>query len=152
VPIVEASEEEAEEGDEEGFTMNQRRSVVSVAAGLFAVLPACGSHYAPGPKHFASGDLTTAEYEAAYRIATARCERQTAACSSYASRDACVRAKLVPSAADARLEQCNQPVDDAKVEACVAAIRGGACGTGITAIAACRQSAICPYVPEEGTL
>jgi hypothetical protein len=134
--------------------MHQRRFVVALlrAAGLIGILPACGSHYAPGPKEFSSGDLTTAEYGAAYRIAAARCDRQTGACSSYPSRDECIRSKLVPSAADARLEQCEQPVDDARVDACVTAIRGGECGTGITAIAACRPNAICPYVPQEGTL
>jgi hypothetical protein len=132
--------------------MNQRRSVVSMAAVLAAALTACGSHYAPAPREVSSGDLTTAEYQAAYRIAGARCDRQTATCSSYPSRDACIKDKLLPSASEARLEQCEQPVDDAKVEACVAAIRGGECGKGISAIEACRSSAICPYVPEEGTL
>ena len=106
----------------------------------------------PVARAVSTSDLTSNEYNAAYRIAAARCDRQTPACSSFASREACLRSKLASSAADVRLEDCSDPILDGHLNACVNAIQHAACGTGITGIEACHPRAICPYVAEEGTL
>lgn len=95
--------------------------------------------------------MTTDEYAAAYQIAAARCARQTNVCSSFASRDQCLQAKLGASAADARLTRCSNPVDPAQVQSCVSEIKRGSCGSGIAQLAACRGAELCPYISEEGT-
>ncbi len=112
-------------------------------------LAACSSTLAP--KAAREDGMTREQYRAAYDIASARCDRQTSACSSYASRDACIEDKLRASAADTRLPRCSNEVDPTEVRACVSQISQGRCGTGILQLQACKKSALCPYQSEEGT-
>ena len=107
---------------------------------------------ARGTTQVTSADLTSSEQNAAYRIATARCERQGPTCAHPASRDACVSAMLLPSAADADLADCASPIDEDALARCVSEIRAGRCGTGIAGVDACQQRKLCPQVAEEGTL
>jgi hypothetical protein len=116
-----------------------------------AGLSACSS-LNPGPKASYADGMSTEQYRAAYEIASARCDRQTNACSSFASRDECLEAKLGVSAADTRLPRCSNDVDQTKVQSCVAQIERGQCGTGIAQLDACKKSQLCPYVSVEGTL
>jgi hypothetical protein len=119
---------------------------------IFATgLSAC-SNLNPGAKAAYTDGMSRDQYRAAYAIAAARCDRQTNACSTFSSRDECMRAKLDVSAADARLSRCSNDVDQAKVQACVAEIEQRQCGTGITRLAACQRSELCPYISEEGML
>jgi hypothetical protein len=114
-----------------------------------AGLSACGSL---NPKTIYADGMSTEQYRAVYEIASARCDRQTSACSSFASRDECLAAKLNVSAAETHLPRCSNDVDQAKVQSCVAEIERGQCGTGIVQLDACKKSQLCPYVSEEGTL
>lgn len=106
----------------------------------------------PDAKSAAANGMNTDQYSAAYDIAAARCDRQTNACSSFSSRSDCISAKLRLSAEDTRLPHCSNDIDRTKVRACVAEIERGQCGTGIAQLDACRESQLCPYVSEEGTL
>jgi len=118
---------------------------------ILAGLSACGS-LNPGAKATYSDGMNTMQYRAAYEIASARCDRQTNACSAFASHDECIQAKLDVSAADTRLPHCTNDVDQAKVDSCVAEIEHNPCGTGIIRLEACQKSQLCPYASEEGTL
>jgi hypothetical protein len=130
-------------------------SVISKVGGLGVILvaglSACSS-LNPGAQAAYTDGMSTEQYRAAYDIASARCDRQTKACSSFSSHDECIEAKLGVSAADTRLPRCSNNVDQTKVQSCVAQIERGQCGTGIAQIDACRRSQLCPYVSEEGTL
>ncbi len=118
--------------------------------GSICVVALCACSLGPHRLAYADG-MTEDEYRAAYQIAGARCDRQTNACASFASRDACIRAKLVASAADTSLMRCSEPIDPSQLQSCVSEIERGQCGSGIARLKACRQSALCPYVSEEGT-
>jgi hypothetical protein len=122
------------------------------ASGVIFVagLSACSSLNPDAKSAYADG-MSTEQYRAAYDIASARCDRQTNACSSFSSRNECLQAKLSVSAADTRLPRCSNDVDQTKVQSCVAEIERGHCGTGIAQLGACKQSQLCPYVSEEGT-
>ena len=121
----------------------------SLVVVLVIGLSACSLN--PGAKSTYADGMTADEYGAAYQIASARCDRQTSSCSSFASRDQCVEAKLEASATDARLRRCSDRVDQAQVQACVADIRRGQCNSGIAQLEACTKTELCPYVFEEGT-
>ena len=97
-----------------------------------------------------SDGMTAQEYRAAYQIAAARCDRQTNGCSVVSSHDQCLSTELDQSAADTGLRRCSNPVDPARVDACVAQIRRGQCGSGIVHLEACHKAELCPYVSEEG--
>jgi len=90
-------------------------------------------------------------YRVAYEIAAARCDRQTPECERragvrYASRDECIAAKLPPSAAEADLDLCaSYPLRDHDLGECVAEVRAGQCGTGLTGAPACRGKNLCPW-------
>lgn len=96
-------------------------------------------------------DLNAAEYHAARRIAEARCDRQVGACARYSSREACVESKLLPSARDANLLECNGPVDEDRLTSCVSEIRASPCASGIVDLEDCNDAQLCTVV-EEGTL
>lgn len=113
-------------------------------------LSACSLN--PGAKSTYADGMTADEYGAAYQIASARCDRQTNTCSSFASRDQCVEAKFEASATDARLRRCTNRVDQAQLHSCVADVERGQCGSGIVQLEACRKSELCPYHSDEGTL
>jgi hypothetical protein len=114
-----------------------------------ASLSACGS-LNPGAKAASADGMSRDQYRAAYAIASARCDRQTNACSAFSSHDECLQAKLAASAADTRLPRCSNDVDQTKVQSCVAEIEQRQCGTGIARLEACQKSELCPYVSEEG--
>lgn len=114
-----------------------------------AGLSACSS-LNPGAKAPYADGMSRDQYRAAYAIASARCDRQTSACSAFSSHDECIRAKLDVSAADTRLPRCSNDVDQTKVQSCVAEIEQRQCGTGIARLEACQKSELCPYVSEEG--
>jgi hypothetical protein len=116
-----------------------------------AGLSAC-SGLTPGAKAAYADGMSRDQYRTAYAIASARCDRQTNACSAFSSHDECIRAKLEASAADARLPRCSNDVDQTKVQSCVAEIEQRQCGTGIARLEACQKSELCPYVSEEGIL
>jgi len=124
------------------------------AGALLASLAACG--HVPTPK--STAQLRSDEYDAAYRIAEARCDRQTPACETasgahYASRDACIQAKLFASAMETEMPSCKeQVIDESDLDACIAQIHQNACGTGVRGIDACRPKKLCPYRAEEGTV
>jgi hypothetical protein len=122
----------------------------SLGALCVAGLSACSLN--PGAKTEYADGMTADQYRAAYQIADARCDRQTNSCSSFASRDECIAAKLDLSAADARLRRCSHRVDPSDVNSCVAQIEHGQCGSGITQLSACKKAELCPYTSEEGTL
>jgi hypothetical protein len=122
----------------------------SVSVLLVAGLGACSS-LNPGAKVAYADGMTADQYRAAYQIASARCDRQTNACSSFSSHDQCVEAKLAVSASDAHVRHCSNQVDPADVQACVSEIERGQCGSGIAALAACKTPNLCPYVSQEGT-
>jgi hypothetical protein len=122
---------------------------ISTLAALLAGLAGCSLNPA---KPVYADQMTAGQYRAAYDIASARCDRQTNACSSFSSHDQCIQAKLDVSAEDTRLRNCPHRVDQSKVQSCVAEIERGQCGTGIAQLAACRQNELCPYTSEEGTL
>jgi hypothetical protein len=128
-------------------------SFISKAGSLGVIfmvgLNAC-SGLNPGAKTVYVDGMSTDQYRAAYAIASARCERQTNACSAFSSRDECIRAKLDVSAADTRLPRCSNDVDQTRVQACVAELEERQCGTGIARLEACQRSELCPYVSEEG--
>lgn len=94
---------------------------------------------------------TSDRYRVAYEIAAARCDRQTPECEhragvQYASRDACIAAKLPLSAAEADIDLCaSYPLREHDLGECVAEIRSGQCGTGISAATACRGKNLCPW-------
>ena len=73
-----------------------------------AALSACTS-LNPTQPTYADG-MSTDQYRAAYDIASARCDRQTAACSAFSTRDECLEAKLGVSAADTRLSRCSNAI------------------------------------------
>ena len=125
--------------------------VGSLGIVLAAAPSACGGLAPNATPKYADG-MTAGQYRAAYEVASARCDRQTDTCSSFATRDRCIEAKLDTSAADMRLRGCSNHVDEAQVRSCAAEIRSGVCGSGITQIKACKHAALCPYVSEEGTL
>lgn len=129
---------------------HRRVSLVLVPLLLVASLAACANE-TPASK-VTPADLSSGERSAAWRIADARCERQTPACGVPTSREACVQQKLVRSAADVDLEDCSSAVDEQNLAACVAQIKVGRCGTGITDLPACSHDRICPGVADEGTL
>ena len=116
---------------------------------LFSALGACKGLQ---PTAKTTLGMSRDQYRAAYEIASARCDRQTNACSAFASRAECLDAKLGASAAATRLPRCSNDVDQVKVQLCVEQIRQGQCGTGIAQLAACQKSALCPYQSEEGTM
>jgi hypothetical protein len=114
-----------------------------------AVAASCVS--VPAPIAPASWSSKSERYRVAYEIAAARCDRQTPECErragvQYASRDACIAAKLPPSAAEADLDVCaSYPLRQHDLDECVAEIRGGHCGTGISGATACRGKNLCPW-------
>lgn len=122
---------------------------ISMGAALLTGLSGCSLNPA---KPVYADQMTVGQYRAAYDIAAARCDRQTSSCSSFSSRDQCMRLELDASANDARLRSCSHRVDQAKVQACVASIEHGQCGSGIGQLEACKQNELCPYHSEEGTL
>jgi hypothetical protein len=124
-----------------------RFKVASLVVMFVAGFSACDMN--PLKTVYADG-MTAAEYRAASQIAAARCDRQTNGCSVVSSRDQCVATKLDESAAETGLRRCSSPVDPERVDACVAEIRRGQCGTGIVRLEACGKSELCPYVSEEG--
>ena len=127
----------------------KRRFGLSAAIGLsFATAPACEPTATPGVPI----QLTSDEYKAAYRIAVARCDRQTSSCDPFPSRKACLDAKLVLTAKESRLLDCARPVDPSRLERCVAVVRRGECGTGIAHVDACRAASLCPDPSESGAL
>ena len=129
------------------------RIVMSGALGLSVMAPllACEPR-GPAASPMKASELTKDEYKAAYSIAVARCDRQTAACDPYPSRSACLEAKVLLSAREARLLECSTPVAAEQLARCVAIVRSGTCGTGIAHLDECRRWSLCPYVDsEEGT-
>ena len=114
-----------------------------------AALGACSLN---PPKPIQGDGLTAGQYRAAYAIASARCDRQTNACSSFSSHDQCVSEKFEASAEDARLRGCSHRVDQAQLSACVSDIERNPCGSGIAQLEACQQKSLCPYTSNEGTL
>jgi hypothetical protein len=124
-----------------------RFKVGSLVVMFVAGLSACDMN--PLKTVYADG-MTAEEYRAAYQIASARCDRQTNGCSASSSHDQCIATKLDKSAEDTRLRRCSNPVDPERVDACVAEIRRGQCGSGIVHLEACGKSELCPYVSEEG--
>jgi hypothetical protein len=127
------------------------RSIVGM--GLVGALALCAASCAsaPAPTQPASWSAKSDRYLVAYEIAAARCDRQTPECErragvEYASRDACIAAKLPPSAAEADLDLCaSYPLRQHDLEQCVAEIRGGQCGTGLVGATACRGKNLCPW-------
>ena len=123
----------------------------TLGLGLLGAVLAC-EPAGPASVPKAASELTADEYKAAYTIAVARCDRQTASCDSYPSRNACIEAKLVLSAREARLLECSTPVAASQLARCVALVRHGTCGTGIALLDECRRWSLCPYAgSEEGT-
>jgi hypothetical protein len=123
----------------------------SLGVMFVAGVSAC-ANVEPSAKSVHQNGMTADEYAAAYQIAAARCDRQTEGCSSYSTRDQCIEAKLEASAAETRLRRCSDPVDRSKVQSCVAEIKLGQCGRGISKLEACDKSELCPYVTEEGLM
>src|SRR5512140_1698545 len=130
----------------------KHRAGLSAALGLSftTTLPACAPVVPAGAPQ--SPELSLDEARAAYAIAVARCDRQTASCDPFASRKACLDAKVALSAREARLFECGSPIDPARLARCVAVVRRGTCGTGIAHVDACSPNALCPDVAYEGTL
>jgi len=120
-----------------------------VSGALVATASACKE---PAPKTVSASDLSPSEYSAGYRIAAARCERQSA-CSGSTSSKSCVGKNIVPSAAEAQLEQCVDPIDKAKLDACIGAIRNHPCTTdiNISELKPCQMRVLCPAKVHEGT-
>jgi hypothetical protein len=118
-----------------------------LAVGVVGAISSCAAvstqPLAPGSE--------SARYHAAYEIAAARCDRQTPACQQragvhYASREACIDAKLADSAQQADLDTCaDYSLRDSQLRACVAEVRAGRCGTGVANVAACRGRNLCPW-------
>ena len=77
--------------------------------------------------------------------------RSLPTCGVVIPRDACIQQKLLPSAENIDLEDCEGAIDDEKLKVCVQQIRHGQCGTGIARIVACAHDNICPGVSQEGT-
>lgn len=120
---------------------------ISRVGSLCVVLAAVVSACAPvEPGAVSSSELTFASYDAAYRIAAARCDRDMSGCATFSSRSACIDAKLSPSVADARLQRCLDPIDEVHLRECLADIRRSTCRTAIGSIEACRRIALCPFV------
>lgn len=138
------------EGFMQVFSMARGMGALGVVAAISACahLPTAGS----------GRDPSTDEYVAAYQIAAARCDRQTPSCESrvgvhYATRDACIAAKLRPSVEEADLKYCAYyPLHDSALNECVSAIRSKECGTGVAVLVACRGKTLCPFASEEGTI
>ena len=113
-----------------------------------AVAASCASVPATAP---ATWSAKSDRYRVAYEIAAARCDRQTPECErragvTYTSRDECIAMKLPPSAAEADLDLCaSYPLREHDLSECVAEIRGGQCGTGISGATACRGKNLCPW-------
>jgi hypothetical protein len=133
-----------------GFSM--LRSIIGV--GLVGVMGAsCAS--LPTLAEPTSWNLRSDRYRAAYEIAAARCDRQTPACESragvhYASRDACIEAKLPTSVVEAHLDYCaSYALRASNLSACVAGIQSGQCGTGVSPVSACRGPSLCPWDDDE---
>ena len=117
---------------------------------VMSAAAACDAYDARAP--VSATELNSAEYTAARSIAAARCDRQKAGCQTFASRDACIREKILPSAADARLKRCYDAIDQDQLERCIDEIRERPCGSGIVGLPECRRASLCPDVPEEGTI
>jgi hypothetical protein len=129
------------------------RIVLGAILGISSMTPllACEPS-GPAAAPVKASELTADEYKAAYTIAVARCDRQTSSCDPYPSRSACLEAKLLLSAREARLLECSTPVAAQQLARCVAIVRSGTCGTGIAHLDECRRWSLCPYVDsEEGT-
>jgi hypothetical protein len=128
-------------------------SFISKAGSLGVIfvagLSAC-SGLNPSAKAAYADGMSRDQYRAAYAIASARCARQTNACSTFSSHDECLQAKLDASVADTRLPRCSNDVDQTKVQSCIAEIEQRQCGTGIARLEACQKSELCPCVSEEG--
>ena len=123
----------------------------TLGLGLLGAVLAC-EPAGPASVPKAASELTEDEYKAAYRIAVARCDRQTASCDPYPSRKACLDAKLLLSAREARLLECSTPVAPSQLARCISRVRLGTCGTGIAHLDECRRWSLCPYASsEEGT-
>jgi hypothetical protein len=129
--------------------------VFSLLQGIFGVglvgVMASSCVSLPTPTEATSRHAQDDRYRAAYQIAAARCDRQTPACEAragvhYASRDACIAAKLPGSATAADLDYCaSYPLRDHRLGECVAEIRSGQCGTGISGATACQGMNLCPW-------
>jgi hypothetical protein len=129
--------------------------VFSMLRGIFGVVlvgvMAASCTSLPTPTELASRHAEDARYRAAYEIAAARCDRQTPACERragvhYASRDACIAAKLPNSAKEADLDYCaSYPLREHDLGECVSEIRSGQCGTGIASATACQGMNLCPW-------
>jgi hypothetical protein len=109
-----------------------------------SALVACRAASSPA---VSTTELTAAEYDVAYRIAEAACDRVE--CRPGLSRDACVSAKLRDSTTSSSLAQCRSPIDRAAVQRCLLAVNAAACGTG--AQQGCSKGELCPDLPSEGT-
>jgi len=130
----------------------RKRSSFRAAVGVVLAGAISSCAYMPaGARDPGSWKPSSDQYRAAYQIAAARCDRRTPACDAstgvhYASRDACIAAKLPKSAEEADLDVCaSYALRVVELDQCVAEIKSGQCGSGLAGASTCRGKDLCPW-------
>jgi len=131
--------------------MNETPRWVALSGLLLLIAGAACAPRAPNTAAVSTTSLTSGEYDAARRIAAARCDARDQTCSSFPTRDACIHARVDPSTQEADLADCSEPIDEKRLQSCLEAVKQAPCASTLRDIKECRRGSLCPYIPEEGT-